>query len=95
MLLTINGLSAEKVGVIIQHFSTPRSLYDYFAEQEKMMKRGLEREKVEGFPKGKRKSCVKKPWEDLGALAIASRKVGLVNAEKIYRVMRGLEYEKN
>ncbi|KAF9266164.1 hypothetical protein L218DRAFT_996931 [Marasmius fiardii PR-910] len=52
-LLTIHGMSAEKVGLLIKRFRTPRSLYEHFQHEEEREKRELE-EEARNPPKGRR-----------------------------------------
>ncbi|KAH8813823.1 hypothetical protein DL96DRAFT_505331 [Flagelloscypha sp. PMI_526] len=93
MLLTVKGLSAEKVGCVVANFPTLSSLDDHFELEEGRERNELEYERVNGLPKGKRKSQVKRPWEKLGGLEIASRKVGEVNARKVYDLLRADSYD--
>jgi len=90
MLLTVNGVSAEKASAIIAEYPTPKSLRDAFmhADTVEAEDRALQEEENASSPgKKKKKSVVREArymLQDIGQQS--TRSVGKALSSKIYEV---------
>ncbi|KAF7321979.1 ERCC4 domain-containing protein [Mycena kentingensis (nom. inval.)] len=90
MLLRVKGLSAEKVGAIVERWQTPRELYEAFldAERVEVEARRQEAERgVNGGGRGKKKSTVPEArmmLKGIGGSEGGVRAIGAVLAGRVY-----------
>ncbi|KAG8969546.1 Crossover junction endonuclease mus81 [Tulasnella sp. 419] len=95
MLLSINGMSAEKVGRLLESYDTPKALYESFilAEEEEEQ----QRIQVEGTGTGKgrkKKPQIKEAKHMLCAIeGTGRRKIGPALSEKVYHLFRSEAYD--
>ncbi|KAL0070206.1 Crossover junction endonuclease mus81 [Marasmius tenuissimus] len=88
MLLTINGLSAEKAGLLVEGHATPRSLWQHFRDEEQRERDDLEEEK-RNPPKGRsKKSKVVPARHALAHYTTGARRFGDALSGKVYDVLR-------
>lgn len=97
MLLCIRGMSAEKVATILEHYDTPRRLWDAFRDAEvvEVQERAAEAEQVaEGNgKKGKKKSQVIPAKHMLTRLlANGRREIKCALSEQVYDLFMSEEY---
>ncbi|KIY43487.1 hypothetical protein FISHEDRAFT_62570 [Fistulina hepatica ATCC 64428] len=98
MLLTVNGMSPEKVGALIELYPTPRSLYEAFLEAESTEafdKKAHDRAVEAATSARKRKPkneimLAKHLLKDVGI--VVNRKVGRALSEKVYFLFMNDEY---
>ncbi|KAK0459485.1 uncharacterized protein EV420DRAFT_1674299 [Desarmillaria tabescens] len=98
MLLSVHGLSAEKVGAILNKYPTPTSLYVAFREAEDLQRVMQEFEDSNGgpqVPKGKRKARSDVPKAELLLTDInreSGRPIGDALSKKIYTLLMSDDY---
>jgi crossover junction endonuclease MUS81 len=102
MLQCIRGLSEEKIAALIEHYPTPRSLYEAFIEAEE---KGLTRADNEesqiksGDFSGKGKKKAKTTSAQLPEFLLTElgdggrRKIGPALSKHVYEIFMGYEYE--
>ncbi|KAK1220727.1 Crossover junction endonuclease mus81 [Marasmius sp. AFHP31] len=88
MLLTVNGLSAEKAGLLVEGHATPRSLWQHFRDEEQRERDELEEEQ-RNPPKGRsKKSKVISARHRLAHYTTGARRFGDALSGKVYDVLR-------
>lgn len=98
MLLSVHGLSAEKVGAILNKYPTPTSLYVAFREAEDLQQAMQQYEDSNGgpqVPKGRRKARSNVPKAELLPADInreCGRPIGDVLSKKIYTLLMSADY---
>lgn len=98
MLLTVSGLSAEKVSAILEIYPTPRSLWKAFKEADEeeeraVAKAGGEEKMVEKEKKWKRGDRGRTLLERTVKAAAGSRRaIGKALSIKVYELFRKEQY---
>ncbi|KAK0503009.1 restriction endonuclease type II-like protein [Armillaria luteobubalina] len=98
MLLSVHGLSPEKVGAILSKYPTPMSLYVAFCEAEDIQRVMQQHEDSNGgpqIPKGKRKARSDVLRAELLLADInreSGRPIGEVLSKKIYTLLMSEDY---
>jgi len=97
MLLCIRGMSAEKVANVLEHYDTPRKLWEAFrhAEQVEARERELELMQLENEKKrGRRKKSQVIPAKQMLTRLAANgrRQIKGALAEQIYDLFMSEEY---
>lgn len=101
MLQCIRGLSEEKIAALIEHYPTPRSLFEAFREAEEKQLRQettasspIKPAGAKGKGKGKAKQADTPAAEmmltDLGG--VGRRKIGLPLSKHVYEVFMDNDY---
>ncbi|KAK0197348.1 restriction endonuclease type II-like protein [Armillaria mellea] len=98
MLLSVHGLSPEKVGAILSKYPTPMSLYVAFCEAEDIQRVMQQHEDSNGgpqVPEGKRKARSNVPRAELLLADInreSGRPIGDALSKKIYMLLMSDDY---
>jgi crossover junction endonuclease MUS81 len=97
MLQCVRGLSEEKIATLLEHYPTPRSLYEAFIDSERHHLAQLDREPNSARPlKGKAKDKMTSTSPALMLSELGGRgrkKIGPALSKGIYEIFMDLEYE--
>ncbi|KAJ7928153.1 ERCC4 domain-containing protein [Mycena leptocephala] len=103
MLLCVKGMSAEKVGAVVEQWDTPRALWEAFreaqiAEQDALAWEAAEAEAAapKGKGKGKKKSTVREArlmLQGVGGAEGGVRAIGQALSTKLYDLFMSEDYE--
>ncbi|KAF8217721.1 ERCC4 domain-containing protein [Mycena galopus ATCC 62051] len=99
MLLSVKGMSAEKVGAVIERWDTPRALWEAFCAAQEAEAEALEREAAAAGPskgKGRKKKSevpeARLMLQGVGSAEGGSRAIGQALSTKLYELFMSENY---